>query len=91
METELDVARQQLAQARVHLEDWRVRYEALENVRQAQQAAYIQASLRVGELAGALREAADILEAEGLTGSAARAREVLQGGRGEQTQRQPSG
>lgn len=78
MEAPLDVARQQLAQARVHLEDWRVRYEALENVRQVQQAAYIRASQRADALAGALREAADTLEAEGLARSAARAREALE-------------
>ena len=77
IETPLDVALQDAARARAHAEHWRVRYEAVERLRQMAQQGYLGARVREMDLMRALREAADMLYAEGLTGSAAAARRVL--------------
>ena len=77
LETPLDVARQDAARATAHAQHWRVRYEAAEKLRQLAQASSVTWALRAMELERALREAAAVLEAEGLTRSAAAARAAL--------------
>ena len=79
IETPLDVALQDAARARAHAEHWRVRYEAVERLRQMAQQGYLEARVREMDLMRALREAAQVLEVEGLTVSAAAARRVLVG------------
>lgn len=80
LETPLDVARQDAARATAHAQHWQVRYEATEQLRQMAQASSVTWALRAMELERALREAAGVLEAEGLTRSAAAAREALERG-----------
>ena len=77
LETPLDVARQDAARATAHAQHWKVRYEATEKLRQMAQASSIAGALREMNLAQALREAAGVLQAEGLTRSAAAARAAL--------------
>ncbi len=76
LETPLDVARQDTARATAQARLWRVRYESTEQLRQMAQTSFLRAAMREQDLARALREAAGVLEAEGLTRSAAAAREA---------------
>ena len=74
LETPLGVARQEAARATAHARYWQ---EATEQLRQMAQTSFLRAAMREQGLARALREAAGVLEAEGLTRSAAAARAAL--------------
>ncbi len=79
IETPLDVALQDAARARAHAEHWRVRYEAVERLRQMTQQGYLRACAREQDLRRARCEAADMLYAGGLAGDGGAARRVLAG------------